>query len=117
MTIFISYTQSDRAWAEWIAWQAEAAKGNAGKLDMGKGCIRFKKLEDVLSLSVVHPLMLENGWTFENPDEEKSCVGDDVFGATYLHEIYTRAAPTYTGSVTVPVLWDREQGTIVNNES
>ena len=78
---------------------------------------RLKKLEDAVSVSVVHPLMLEQGWTFENPDGEDACVGDDVNEATYLHEIYTRANPTYTGRVTVPVLWDRERATIVNNES
>ena len=78
---------------------------------------RLKKLEDVISVSVVHPLMLENGWTFENPDGAEKCVGDEVHGAAYLYEIYTRANPTYTGRVTVPVLWDKERNTIVNNES
>lgn len=78
---------------------------------------RLKRLESAISVSVVHPLMLENGWTFENPDGATACVGDDVNGATFLHEIYTRANSTYSGRVTVPVLWDRESATIVNNES
>ncbi len=78
---------------------------------------RLKRLENAITVSVVHPLMRENGWTFENPDGATSCVGDDVNHATFLHEIYTRANPTYSGRVTVPVLWDRHSGTIVNNES
>lgn len=78
---------------------------------------RLKKLEDAISVSVVHPLMLENGWTFENPDGAERCVGDEVHGATYLYETYTRANPAYSGRVTVPVLWDKERSTIVNNES
>jgi len=70
----------------------------------------LKGLEDAVSVSVVDPLMLENGW--ELPEG-----ADPVNGARYLHEIYTRAKPDYTGRVTVPVLWDRTTGTIVSNES
>jgi glutathionyl-hydroquinone reductase len=76
-----------------------------------------KRLEAAISVSVVHPFMGEQGWSFENPDETPGCVGDQVNGARYLHEIYTRADPGYTGRVTVPVLWDRLHGTIVSNES
>lgn len=74
----------------------------------------LKGLEDHISVSVVHPLMLEDGWSFEPGD---GVVPDPVAGARYLREVYTRAQPDYTGRVTVPVLWDLEQGTIVNNES
>ncbi len=74
----------------------------------------LKGLEDVIGLSVVHPLMLEHGWTFE---PGKNVVPDPVLGARYMHELYTRARPDYTGRVTVPVLWDKQTGTIVNNES
>ena len=75
---------------------------------------RIKGLEDLIGLSVVDPYMAENGWAFsEGPD----CVGDTVNGAHYLHEIYTRAQPRYSGRVTVPVLWDKAGDTIVNNES
>ncbi len=70
----------------------------------------LKGLEEVISVSVVEPLMLENGW-------EMAEGADPVNGARYLHQIYTRAQPDYTGRVTVPVLWDKEAGTIVNNES
>jgi putative glutathione S-transferase len=78
---------------------------------------KLKKLEQVISVSVVHPLMAENGWTFSNPDGTAGCTADDVNGMRHLHEVYTKADPHYTGRVTVPVLWDRNQGTIVNNES
>lgn len=75
---------------------------------------RLKGLEEAISLSVVHWLMAENGWTFA-PGE--GVVPDPIGGARFLHEIYTRADPHYSGRVTVPVLWDKQQGTIVNNES
>ena len=75
---------------------------------------KLKGLEDHISVSVVNPLMLENGWTFE-PGE--GVIPDPIFGARYMHEIYTAAKPDYSGRVTVPVLWDKEQGTMVNNES
>ena len=75
----------------------------------------IKGLEDLISVSVVHPLMLEHGWTFAT--EFDAATGDTLFGSDYMHQIYTRADPNYTGRVTVPVLWDKETGTIVNNES
>lgn len=73
----------------------------------------LKGLEEVLPVSVVNWLMLDNGWTFA-PAEG---VIQDPAGASCLHEIYTRANPSYTGKVTVPVLWDKQTRTIVNNES
>tara|TARA_B100000965_G_scaffold378479_1_gene373443 strand:- start:1948 stop:2898 length:951 start_codon:yes stop_codon:yes gene_type:complete len=75
---------------------------------------RLKGLEEHITISVVNPIMLENGWTFE---EGEGVIPDTVNGAEYLHQIYTAAEPEYTGRVTVPVLWDRYHGTIVNNES
>ena len=74
----------------------------------------LKGLEDKISISVVHPLMLEHGWTFE---EGEGVIGDPIFQARYLHEIYTAVKPDYTGRVTVPVLFDKKTKTIVNNES
>jgi putative glutathione S-transferase len=74
----------------------------------------LKGLTDHISVSVVNPLMLEHGWTFRDGD---GVVGDPIHGAEFLHQIYTAARPDYTGRVTVPVLWDRETATIVNNES
>ncbi len=74
----------------------------------------LKGLEDVIPVSVVHPDMLEQGWTFS---PGPGVVPDPVFGATLLHEIYTATKPDYTGRVTVPVLFDTQEKTIVNNES
>lgn len=75
---------------------------------------KLKGLEDMISVSVVNPLMAENGWTFE-PDE--GVVPDPVDDADYLYEVYTRVEPNYSGRVTVPVLYDLKQHKIVNNES
>lgn len=75
---------------------------------------KLKRLEDCISVSAVHWLMLEHGWTFE-PGE--GVIPDPVHGARYLYEVYTAADPGYSGRVTVPVLWDKQTGTIVNNES
>ncbi len=74
----------------------------------------LKGLEGVISVSVVDPFMGEDGWWFS---EGPGCIPDTVNGAAYLHELYTRADPSYSGRVTVPVLWDKRHGTIVNNES
>jgi glutathionyl-hydroquinone reductase len=75
---------------------------------------KLKGLTDMISLSVVHWRMLEHGWTFE---EGPGVVPDPFNGARYLHQVYTAADPDYSGKVTVPVLWDKERETIVNNES
>lgn len=75
---------------------------------------KLKGLEEMISVSVVHPLMAENGWTFE---PEKDVVADPVIVANYLYELYTHVEPAYSGRVTVPVLYDLKQDKIVNNES
>lgn len=75
---------------------------------------KLKGLEDAIGVSVVHWLMLEQGWTFA---PGPGATGDALFGSAYLHEIYTRARPRCSGRVTVPVLWDKRRGTIVSNES
>ena len=75
---------------------------------------KLKGLEEHISVSVVHFLMLEKGWVFK---PEEGATPDHLFGAAALSEIYTRADPLYSGRVTVPVLWDKQSGTIVNNES
>ena len=75
---------------------------------------KLKRLEDVVSVAVVEPRLSEEGWRFgDTPGASR----DAVNGATYLHEIYTRADPRFTGRATVPTLWDRARNTIVNNES
>jgi glutathionyl-hydroquinone reductase len=80
---------------------------------------KLKKLEEIISVSVVDPFMGEHGWAFSAPDGSitPGSTPDAVNGARYLHEIYTAARPGYTGRVTVPVLWDKQSRTIVNNES
>lgn len=75
---------------------------------------KLKKLEDAISLSVVDYYMGEEGWEFtENP----GCIPDFVNHKKYLRDVYLQARSDYSGRVTVPVLWDKESGTIVNNES
>jgi putative glutathione S-transferase len=75
---------------------------------------KLKKLEDIISLNVVNPHMLENGWSFapypgSTPDEVNHC--------EYLYQVYLKANPQYSGRVTVPILWDKRTNTIVSNES
>jgi len=74
----------------------------------------LKGLEDVVSVSVVHPLMPAESWVF---GDYPGSTADDVNGAAALKEIYEIARPDYDGIVTVPVLWDKRRRTIVNNES
>ena len=76
---------------------------------------KLKKLEDMISFSVVHPFMDNVGWDFN--DDFAGANGDDLYQLKYMHEIYTKAEATYSGIVTVPVLWDKKTQTIVNNES
>lgn len=75
---------------------------------------KLKGLDEVISASVVNPRLGEFGWSF---DPFPGSDPDPVLGARYVHEIYTAADPLYTGRATVPVLWDKQRGTIVNNES
>ena len=74
---------------------------------------KLKKLDDVISVSVVEPLMRSEGWTFS----AGGATSDAINGKSKLSEIYLLADPRFTGRVTVPVLWDKERRTIVNNES
>ncbi|MFB6137300.1 MAG: glutathione S-transferase family protein [Halobacteriaceae archaeon] len=72
-------------------------------------------LEDAITVDVVDPFREDDGWEFA--PEKPGCTTDRIHGAAYLRDVYTAAEPDYTGRVTVPVLWDREEGVIVNNES
>lgn len=74
----------------------------------------LKGLDDMISVSGVHWLMVEDGWTFA---EGPGVVPDDINNAAFLHQVYTAADPTYSGRVTVPILWDKQRGTIASNES
>ncbi|MGB7445217.1 MAG: glutathione S-transferase family protein [Coleofasciculaceae cyanobacterium] len=75
---------------------------------------KLKGLEEAISLSIVDPFMDEDGWEFS---EAPGCIPDTINGSRYLREVYIKAEPKCTGRVTVPILWDKETGTIVNNES
>ena len=75
---------------------------------------KLKGLEDMIPVSVVHWYMAENGWTFADGD---GVVPDPIHGADYMYQVYQAADASYTGRVTVPVLWDKEKQTIVSNES
>lgn len=74
----------------------------------------LKGLEDMIDISVVHWFMGSDGWTFAPGD---GSTPDPINDATFLHQVYTSAKPDFTGRVTVPVLWDKQEGTIVSNES
>jgi glutathionyl-hydroquinone reductase len=75
----------------------------------------LKGLEDAISVSVVDPFRDADGWQFT--PEKEGCTEDPLYGAEYLRELYVRADPDVTCRVTVPVLWDTKEETIVNNES
>lgn len=74
----------------------------------------LKDLDSMITISVVEPVLTEQGWRFGPfPGSD----ADRLNGATYLHKIYTRVVPQYSGRATVPILWDKQTQTIVNNES
>jgi len=126
---FVRQTSSFR---NWITPDGSAGptgeagfKAEAGRYNLYVGLIcpwasrtligrKLKKLEDVISVSVVQPVLSDQGWRF---GDYPGATLDDVNGATYMHELYTRADPHVSGRATVPVLWDKKLGTIVNNES
>jgi putative glutathione S-transferase len=127
-----SFVRQDSAFRNWVT--ADGSPGPSGvggfKAEPGRYLLyvslacpwahrtlivrSLKGLTDMIDVSVVHWLMLDNGWTFQ---DGPGVVPDPLFGARFLHEIYTRAMPNYTGRVTVPVLWDKASGGIVSNES
>jgi len=72
---------------------------------------QLKGLEDLISVSVVEPLMLDQGWTFSDQ------YPDHLYGLDYMHQLYTKVLPDLTSRVTVPVLWDKQRELIVSNES
>ena len=74
----------------------------------------LKRLEQVIPVTVVEPALTDQGWRF---GDDAVCRPDPVGGASYLHQLYTLADRTFTGRATVPMLWDKQRGTIVNNES
>jgi len=75
---------------------------------------KLKGLESMIDVSVVSPLMAEQGWSFDTSDGSS---GEPLYGFDYAWQLYTKADPHYSGRVTVPILWDRQRKTIVSNES
>ena len=73
---------------------------------------KLKKLEQIIGVTIVDPLMLEHGWVFSDVSRD-----NPIEDLDYLHQVYTTADVQYTGRVTVPVLWDKKRKIIVNNES
>ncbi|RNF35992.1 glutathione S-transferase family protein [Paracoccus methylarcula] len=127
------FQRSTTSWRNWIT--ADGAKGPSGEggfpaesgryhLYVSLACpwahrtLIFRELKGLAShigVSVVHPDMMSDGWEFRT--DFPGATGDDLFGKKFLRDIYLRADPKASGRVTVPVLWDKQRGTIVSNES
>ncbi len=75
---------------------------------------KLKKLEDVIDVTVTEPILTDQGWKF---GDYPGSGYDTLLNTTYMHEIYTKADPVFSGRASVPVLWDKQLETIVNNES
>ena len=73
----------------------------------------LKGLKDLIPVSIAEPAIGDNGWEFATPQD----AGESVGPIRFQHQLYTASEPAYTGKVSVPVLWDRREGRIVNNES
>lgn len=128
-----SFQRDESAFRNWITAHGEEGPNaqNAVKAERGRYHLyvsyacpwahralifrKLKKLEDIIPVYVVHPHMMENGWTFDT--DFNGATGDVLHGHSHLHQLYTAAKNDYTGKVTVPVLWDETEKTIVNNES
>ena len=127
------FKRSESAFRNWVTADGEAGpSGKAGfRAEAGRYHLyvslacpwahrtlimrQLKGLEEMITVSVVHPLMLENGWTFD--EDFPAATGDSLYQNEYLYQLYLHADPQYSGRVTVPVLWDKHQHTIVSNES
>lgn len=128
-----SFERSAAQFRNWITPDGTAGpSGNAGfKAESGRyhlyvsfACpwahrtLIFRTLKDLtnhISISVVHPDMIADGWTFDAT--YPGATGDTLFGLPFARDVYTRADPKFSGRVTVPILWDKVQNTIVSNES
>jgi glutathionyl-hydroquinone reductase len=115
------FVREDAGFRDWISSDVDATfKPESGRyhLYVSLACPwahrtlifrHLKALEDHIDVTIVCPDMMANGWQFGMPEP--------LYGCSYLHQIYTQANPTYSGRVTVPVLWDKLTNTIVSNES
>ncbi len=128
-----SFQRPDTSFRNWVTPDGSAGPRGAGGFAAESGryhlyvslacpwahrTLIFRKLKGLgehIAVSVVHPDMLTDGWTFAR--DFPGATGDTLLGLAYLREVYLKASPTYTGRVTVPVLWDGARGTIVSNES
>jgi glutathionyl-hydroquinone reductase len=126
------FVRKDAAFRNWITADGSAGPSGVGgfKAEAGRYHLyvslacpwahrtlimrSLKGLEDTISVSVVHWLMLENGWTFA---DGPGVVPDAVNHVHFMHQIYSAADARYTGRVTVPLLWDKRTRMIVSNES
>jgi putative glutathione S-transferase len=126
------FVRAQSQWRDWITHDGKPAEGRGRgfKAEPGRYHLyvslacpwahrtlifrALKRLEGIISVSVVHHFMGANGWTFLAED---GATGDTLYGLDFLHQIYTEADPAYSGRVTVPVLWDKKEQTIVSNES
>ncbi|PWJ83621.1 putative glutathione S-transferase [Pseudaminobacter salicylatoxidans] len=126
------FVRSQSQWRDWVSPDGRPAPGKTRgfKAEPGRYHLyvswacpwahrtlifrALKGLEDIISVSVVHYYMGDHGWTFLTEDD---ATGDTLYGSDYLHQIYTKADPHYSGRVTVPILWDKKEQTIVSNES
>jgi putative glutathione S-transferase len=126
------YVRKDSAFRNWVT--ADGAAGPTGidgfKAEAGRYHLyvslacpwahrtlifrALKGLEDMIDVSVVNWFMGKDGWTFAPGD---GATPDHLYGSDFLYQIYTKADATFSGRVTVPILWDKAQGTIVSNES
>jgi putative glutathione S-transferase len=122
----IQQTKNQEAFHDWITKDGSSgfkAEPDRYHLYISLACpwvcrtLIFRKLKglgDIISLSIVDPIMGENGWAFSS---YPGCIPDNINGCAYLHEIYSKAKPDFTGRVSVPVLWDKKNKGIVSNES
>ncbi|PLW77978.1 glutathione S-transferase family protein [Cohaesibacter celericrescens] len=126
------FVRKDAAFRSWITADGSAGPSGSGgfKAEPGRYHLyvsyacpwahrtlifrALKGLEKFITVSVVNSYMAQDGWTFT---PEEGVIPDPLFGADFMHQIYTKADADYTGRVTVPVLWDKKTGTIVSNES
>ncbi len=126
------FVRSESQWRDWVTADGKPAEGRSRGLKAEPGRYhlyvslacpwahrtlimrRLKKLEDVISVSIVHHFMGKDGWAFLTED---GATGDTLYGLDFLRQVYTKADPLYSGRVTVPVLWDKQDETIVSNES
>ncbi|CAN5512334.1 glutathione S-transferase family protein [soil metagenome] len=120
------FVRSETSFREWVTADSSSGfRAESGRyhLYVSSACPwahrtvllrNLKGLEGVISLSIVDPFMGSGGWVFS---DAPGAIPDTVNGASYLREVYLKADPDYTGRVTTPILWDKANETIVNNES